>query len=122
MIPFAQNLEMKTEAHTLMTEAMKLAGETWPVFKNEMKWSTEDIHHFFGHQVGREPREALIKALKLPSDKDYSTFHKYGNMGSCSLPITFAEGIENRRPKPKDKIALLGFGSGINCIFAGIEW
>ena len=91
-------------------------------FLHNIGWKKEEIQHFFGHQVGRMPREEVIKALGLTDDKDYSTFPFLGNMGSVSLPITFQMGIEKRNIQSGDKIALMGFGSGINCLFAGVTW
>ena len=116
------NLSMKTQANELMQEAAKLAKTTWSEFKKEIKWENPDIHHIFSHQVGRTPREEMIKALGVPSDKDYFTFDKLGNMGSCALPITFAMGIEKRAIKKNDHVVLMGFGSGINCLFFGVTW
>ena len=84
--------------------------------------NTKDIHHIFSHQVGRTPREEMIKALGAPSNKDYFTFDVLGNMGSCALPITFAMGIEKRQVKKDDHVVLMGFGSGINCLFFGVQW
>ncbi len=116
------NLFMKTEAAKLMLEATKLAKTTWGEFLDHLKWNLDDVAHIFSHQVGRMPREEMIKALGVSSNKDFCTYEKFGNMGSCALPITMAMGIEHRKPKPKDKISLMGFGSGINCLFLGIEW
>ncbi len=115
-------LSMKTEAQKLMEEGLRLSSDTWPIFKKELGWETKDIDHFFAHQVGRMPREEAIKRLGVPSDKDYSTFPFLGNMGSVALPITFQMGLSKRNVKPKDKIALMGYGSGINCLFCGLQW
>lgn len=117
-----ENLSMKTQANELMQEAAKLAKTTWGEFKKEMAWKEQDIHHIFSHQVGRTPREEMIKALGVTSDKDYFTFDTLGNMGSCALPITAAMGIEKRNVQKNDHVVLMGFGSGINCLFFGIQW
>jgi len=116
------NLSMKTQANELMQEAAKLAKTTWSEFKKEIQWQDKDIHHIFSHQVGRTPREEMIKALGVSADKDYFTFDHLGNMGSCALPITFAIGIEKRQVKKDDHVMLMGFGSGINCLFLGVTW
>ena len=118
----ADDLTMTTEAQKLMHEGIQLAKRSWPDFQKLIGWKKEEIQHFFGHQVGRMPREEVIKALGLTDDKDYSTFPFLGNMGSVSLPITFQMGIEKRNIQSGDKIALMGFGSGINCLFAGVTW
>ena len=118
----ATDLTMQTEAQKLMYEGIQLATRAWPDFQKLIGWKKEEIQHFFGHQVGRMPREEIIKALQLGENKDYSTFPFLGNMGSVSLPITFQMGIEKRNIKAGDKVVLMGFGSGINCLFAGVQW
>lgn len=116
------NITMKTNASLLMQEATRLAEKTWQDFKKEMNWKSENIRHIFTHQVGRMPREEMIKALKVSQDLDFPTFQFLGNMGSASLPISFAMGVEKRNVQSGDSIALLGFGSGINCLFAALQW
>lgn len=116
------NLFMTTQAAKLMKEAAVLAKTSWKDFKKELSWENKDVKHIFSHQVGRMPREEMIKALNMDTTKDYPTYEFLGNMGSTSLPITFAMGIEKRNVKAKDKVVLMGFGSGINCLFLGIEW
>jgi acyl-CoA:acyl-CoA alkyltransferase len=64
----------------------------------------------------------MIQALGVGKDLDFPTFPTLGNMGSVSLPVSFAIGAKKRAIKSGDKIALLGFGSGINTIFAGVQW
>ncbi len=122
MIHLAENLQMHTNANKLMHEAMNLAKITWSDFKKEMQWDMKDIQHIFSHQVGRAPREEMIKVLGADFKSDFPTFETLGNMGSVSLPITFAKGVEARSPKPGDHIALVGFGSGVNSIFSGVQW
>lgn len=115
-------MTMRTDASLLMREATRLAGKTWEDFKSEIGWENKNIQHIFTHQVGRMPREEMIKALKVSADLDFPTFSFLGNMGSASLPISFAMGIEKRKVADGDHIALLGFGSGINCLFAAVKW
>ena len=119
---FSPQLSMKTEANTLMQEAAKLAKSTWTEFKQDFSLENNSIHHIFSHQVGRMPREEMMKALGVDHTKDYPTFEFLGNMGSVSLPATFAMGVEKRQIQAKDNIILMGFGSGINSLFFLVQW
>jgi len=76
----------------------------------------------FCHQVGSAHRKMLYKTLGLDIKKDFSTLEYLGNTGSASLPITMAIGIEKELVKKRDKIAMLGIGSGLNCVVLGVEW
>jgi 3-oxoacyl-[acyl-carrier-protein] synthase-3 len=43
-------------------------------------------------------------------------------MGSVSLPITMALSIEAGHVQRAEKLALLGIGSGLNCLMLGVTW
>jgi acyl-CoA:acyl-CoA alkyltransferase len=55
-------------------------------------------------------------------EKDFSTLEFLGNTGSASLPVTLAMGVEKGVLTKGDKAALLGIGSGLNCLMMGVEW
>ena len=103
-------------------EEAKLDKSTWTEFKQDFSLENNSIHHIFSHQVGRMPREEMMKALGVDHTKDYPTFEFLGNMGSVSLPATFAMGVEKRQIQAKDNIILMGFGSGINSLFFLVQW
>ena len=74
------------------------------------------------HQVGSGHRDAVLKALGIPLEKDYSTYPFLGNMGTVSLPLTAALAEEREFLNPGDRVGWLGIGSGLNCLMLGIEW
>ncbi|MCL6584131.1 MAG: 3-oxoacyl-ACP synthase III [bacterium] len=113
---------MKTDSERLLREGCYLARRSWVDTKRELGWKSEDIDRFFCHQVGSAHRRALFTALELDMEKDYSTFEYLGNMGSVSLPITMAIGIDQGMLKAGQRAALLGIGSGITCCMLGVEW
>ena len=78
--------------------------------------------HFICHQVGSAHRRKLYEALGLDLAKDFSTFETLGNMGSVSLPATLALAAEAGAVRAGDKVALLGIGSGLNCMMLSLEW
>jgi 3-hydroxy-3-methylglutaryl CoA synthase len=73
-------------------------------------------------QVGSAHRRALYSSLELDQTKDFSTLEFLGNTGSVALPITMAMGIEKAPPAKDEKIAILGIGSGLNCLMLGVQW
>ncbi len=115
-------MSMSTDAETLLHHGCALASETWKDFRETMGWSTEDIRRTYCHQVGIAHRDRLYESLGLDPSRDLSTFEFLGNVGSVSLPITLALGVERDPPPPGEKIALLGIGSGLCCIMLGLEW
>ncbi len=64
----------------------------------------------------------MLESLGINPEIDYSTFPWLGNTGSAALPITMAKACEDGFVQPGDKVAMLGIGSGINCLMMGVEW
>ena len=113
---------MKTDAETMMQEGCRLAGQTWACAKKILGWSNDDVDNVFCHQVGHAHRKLLYETLSLELEKDFSTLEYLGNTGAASLPSTLALGAESGFLKRGDRIALLGIGSGLNCLMLGAEW
>src|SRR5258708_1571903 len=74
------------------------------------------------HQVGGTHRRMMLESLGLPAERDYATFPWLGNTGSVALPITLALAIENGFIGEQEHVALLGIGSGINCLMLAVDW
>lgn len=113
---------MKTDSERLMLEGCKLAGETWEATKSTLRWNNADVDRVFCHQVGSAHRKLMYETLALDTQKDFSTLEFLGNTGAASLPTTLALGEEKGCLKKGDKVALLGIGSGLNCLMLGVEW
>jgi len=115
-------MSMQTNAETLLDGGCALAAETWGAFREALKWSNEDVDRVYTHQVGAIHRDRLYQATGLDCALDFSTFEFLGNVGSVSLPLTMAMGIERDPPKPESNIAMLGIGSGLSCVMLGVRW
>ncbi len=113
---------METDAETLMREGCRLAGKTWARTREVLGWSNEMISRVFCHQVGKSHRKLMYESVGLNPAKDFSTLEFLGNTGAASLPTTLAMGIEKNALQAGDKAALLGIGSGLNCLMMGVEW
>jgi 3-oxoacyl-[acyl-carrier-protein] synthase-3 len=113
---------MATDSEDLLKYGIETASLTWKKFLAELDWQSESIDLFFCHQVGRAHAKLLFETLNLNPDKNYETLDYLGNVGSVSAPITMALGIENNIFQKGQRAALLGIGSGINCLMLGIDW
>jgi len=113
---------MKTDSETLMQEGCRLAGKTWNRTREILGWENSEVKRVFCHQVGKGHRKLMYEKVGLDISKDFSTLEFLGNTGSASLPITLAMGVEKGILSKGDKAALLGIGSGLNCLMLGIEW
>jgi acyl-CoA:acyl-CoA alkyltransferase len=113
---------METDSEKLMLEGCRLAGRTWNRTREVLGWENENVNRVFCHQVGKGHRKLMYENVGLDMEKDFSTLEFLGNTGSASLPVTLAIGVEKGVMAKGDKAALLGIGSGLNCLMMGVEW
>ena len=117
MIPF-----METHAGEVLKYGVELGHRTWNAFLSKFGWRSDHLDKVICHQVGAGHREAVLKAIGIPPEKDFSTFEYLGNIGTVSLPITAAIAEEREFLQPGDRVGFLGIGSGLNCLMLGVEW
>ena len=113
---------METDSEKLMLEGCRLAGRTWNRTREVLGWKNDNVNRVFCHQVGKGHRKLMYENVGLDIEKDFSTLEFLGNTGSASLPVTLAMGVEKGFMEKGDKAALLGIGSGLNCLMMGVEW
>lgn len=118
----AESLAMQTNSEELLIAGVNLARETWSDFSAASGWDAVSVDRFICHQVGSVHRRKLYEALGLDLAKDFSTFETLGNMGSASLPATLAQAVDAQAITEGDRVALLGIGSGLNCLMLALEW
>ncbi|MBL8857190.1 MAG: 3-oxoacyl-ACP synthase III [Planctomycetes bacterium] len=108
-------LLMETDSEALLLAGNTLAQATWTDFERESGWTRADVDRVVTHQVGASHRRLILGSLRLPPERDFPTYETFGNVGSVSLPLTFACAEEHGFIRPNDRVALLGIGSGLNC-------
>jgi len=113
---------MNTNSEELLRRGVETAHLTWQEFSSRAGWNAATIDRFFCHQVGTAHARLLFDTLGLDSEKNFETLRVLGNVGSVSAPITMAMAMEQGCFHHGEKAALLGIGSGINCLMLGIEW
>ena len=116
------SMSMHTNAETLLNNGCALAVETWAEFKETLGWSNDDVDRSYCHQVGATHRDRMYEGIGLDPSKSLSTFETLGNVGSVSLPLTMAMGVEKDPPEKGERIAMLGIGSGLSSIMLGVQW
>lgn len=113
---------METDSEQLMQEGIAVGVATFKEFLLETGWTHEDLHKTFCHQVGTAHRKRLLEQLGLDATRDYATLQWLGNTGSVAVPLTLAIGLEQGHVAAGENVALMGIGSGINCLLLAIEW
>src|SRR4051794_30868064 len=113
---------MQTDSEELMRRGIAAGAETFERFLAAAGWESDDIHRTFCHQVGVAHRKLMFDSLGLNPEIDFATVEYLGNTGSAALPVTMARGIEAGRLRRGDHVAMLGIGSGINCLMLAVDW
>jgi 3-oxoacyl-[acyl-carrier-protein] synthase-3 len=117
VIPFTS-----TDAAAVLKFGVDLGLRTWGAFRDRVGWAADQVDKVICHQVGAGHREAILKTLGIPAEKDFSTFPYLGNMGTVSLPLTAALAEERDFLRPGDRVGFLGIGSGLNCLMLGLQY
>jgi 3-oxoacyl-[acyl-carrier-protein] synthase-3 len=113
---------MRTDSEELLRRGIAAGAQTFDRYLAATGWEPDDIDRSFCHQVGVAHRKLMMDSLGLNPANDFATLETLGNTGSAALPITMAIGIEQGLIKPNDRVAMLGIGSGINCLMLAVEW
>jgi 3-oxoacyl-[acyl-carrier-protein] synthase-3 len=113
---------MDTDASAVLEHGVTLGRATWERLLAATGWRAADVDRVVCHQVGAAHRRDVLAALGVDPTRDYSTFETLGNIGTVSVPITAALAHEAGFLRKGDRVALLGIGSGLNCLMLGVEW
>lgn len=113
---------MQTDSEKLMQEGIATGAATFADFQKETGWSADQIDRSICHQVGLTHRKLVLEKLGLPIDNDFATVQWLGNTGAAALPTTLALAAQTQFIEPGQNVALLGIGSGINCVMIGAQW
>ena len=112
---------METDAVGTLQYGVVLGTETFRAFVAELGWP-EGPDRVICHQVGAPHRTAVLNAMGIPLERDFSTFEYLGNIGTVSVPITAAIADERGFLERGQRVGFFGIGSGLNCLLLGLEW
>jgi 3-oxoacyl-[acyl-carrier-protein] synthase-3 len=113
---------MQTDSERLLAEGIATGVATFNDLLGQTDWEAETIHRSICHQVGGAHRKRMLESLNLDPQRDFATFPWLGNTGSVALPTALALAAEKRFLQPGERVAMLGIGSGINCLMVAMEW
>ena len=69
----------------------------------------------------RDGQNGYAPSLGIDEALDFPTYPFMGNTGSAAVPSALAAAIEAGAVKKGGKVAVLGIGSGLSSIMAGVE-
>lgn len=114
--------QMLVHAQDLLKAGLMLARQTWGLGQKLLGWNTGSLDFIVGHQVGSRHFARLFDMFGLDSSRTFVTYPFLGNVGPASVPLTLALAVERGLIRPGYRLALMGIGSGLNCLMMEIEW
>ena len=113
---------MRTDAQRLLHSGVELAMRTWKRAEDKLGWTRERMAQFICHQVGATHMATLFSRLELDLDRAFLTYPELGNIGPAAVPLTLGLAVQEGRVKDGDRLALMGIGSGLNCMMMEVLW
>jgi 3-oxoacyl-[acyl-carrier-protein] synthase-3 len=74
------------------------------------------------HQANEKIIDYIIRKLHFTADQFYINIGEYANTSSASIPIAMHEAYKKGWLKKGERLALVGFGSGLTCGGVVIDW
>ncbi|MFK7822987.1 MAG: 3-oxoacyl-ACP synthase III [Oligoflexales bacterium] len=113
---------MVTNTSGLMKSGLALSQVTWEYFKQHLGWDNSTPDYIFNHQVSRSHQSKVFNLLGLDERKAFFDMQTLGNTGTVATPLSLSLQEEKGTFKSGDLLALLGIGSGLNCMMLGVQW
>jgi len=117
-----EGLLMSTDSEAMLAAGNTLAARTFDALLEELSWTRASIDRVVTHQVGSAHRRLLLETLALDPARDFPTVETLGNIGSVSLPLSLSLAVDAGHVERGHDVALLGIGSGLNCMMLGVTW
>ncbi len=121
-MPASMPVVMETDAVRTLEHGVTLGTQAYRAFLGEVGWPASGPDKVICHQVGAAHRIAVLKALNIPIERDFSTFEYLGNIGTVSVPITAAIAEERGFLQAGQRVGFFGIGSGLNCLLLAVLW
>ena len=94
------------EAVTRISQAMEKVVENAGVDVRDIDW-------FVPHQANQRILHGVVKKLDLRADQVISTIARHGNTSAASIPLAYADGVQDGRIREGDLVMIEGMGGGL---------
>ena len=113
---------IKMKGNEVFKLAVKIMSDAACKALKQCKLSVEDIDCFIPHQANKRILDAVVRKMKLPSEKIYFNVAKYGNMSSASTAVALCEAYHSGKIKGGSIVVLDAFGAGLVWGSCVIQW
>jgi 3-oxoacyl-[acyl-carrier-protein] synthase-3 len=74
------------------------------------------------HQANVKIIDYIIRNMRFKPDQFFVNIDKYANTSSATIPIAMCDAAQSGWLQKGDRVALVGFGSGLTCGGVVIDW
>jgi 3-oxoacyl-[acyl-carrier-protein] synthase-3 len=106
-------------------ELMRLGKLIPPLVRRDIAavgWEATDVDHFIFHQPSEIMVRKIVEDVGADPGRAVYAHPLYGNNASASVAVAFNLLLEQRPPKPGDKIVLGSAAAGFSVVVATGEW
>lgn len=80
------------------------------------------VNKIVPHQANEKIIDFVVRSMKLPRENFFVNIANYANTSSASIPIALCDAMESGWLNAGDRVAIVGFGSGLTSGGAVIDW
>jgi 3-oxoacyl-[acyl-carrier-protein] synthase-3 len=80
------------------------------------------VNKIVPHQANEKIIDFVVRSMKLPRENFFVNIANYANTSSASVPIALCDAMESGWLDAGDRVAIVGFGSGLTSGGAVIDW
>lgn len=91
-------------------------------YLQQVGWSPGEVDHFIIHQPGEAVLRHILEKVGADPERAIYCHHLYGNTASASVGVSYHRLLEERTPRPGDKIVLGSAAAGFSVVVATGEW
>ncbi|MCB9229632.1 MAG: 3-oxoacyl-ACP synthase III [Deltaproteobacteria bacterium] len=113
---------METDTAALMKKGLILSRTCWELFRKNLAWEDSTPDLIFNHQVSLTHQDKVFRTLGLAPEKSCGDVNWLGNTGTAAAPLSLALRAEKQELISGQSLAILGIGSGLNCLMLGVSW
>ena len=108
-----EDLYIHLNGREVFKNAVRRMTETSQFVLEKGNLGVEDVDWMIAHQANIRIIQAVGERLGITSEKSIINIEKTGNTSSASIPLAFAEAVEDGRIQRGQKILLTAFGGGV---------
>lgn len=112
---------MLTQAGRLFNVALSKFPKLVKCVLSRSNWETDEIDRYIAHQASLPSIRKGAESIDVPFEKTFNTIEEYGNMASVSVPFSLSKLLATQKNWEKQKILVLGFGSGLGVGVLSLE-